>query len=97
MVGATSAASGAQRPFMRKQYRVTKEQVENLSVWNQARGGAFSRSQWEAATSMFQGACANIGAFVAAAVIPSERNAAVASAHRRKICAKAGLFLVSLW
>jgi hypothetical protein len=43
---------------------------------------------------------ANIGAFVAAAVIPSEPNAAVASGRYRRFCAAAGLifgeFVVSL-
>jgi hypothetical protein len=43
----------------------------NLSVWKQALGGAL--------------ACAN--AFVAAAFISSEPNAAVASAHCRRFCA----------
>jgi len=36
-------ASGAKRPFVRKQDPVTdQEKVESLSVWNQARGGALS-------------------------------------------------------
>jgi hypothetical protein len=35
---------------------------------------------------------ANIGAFVAAAFIPFEPNAAAASAHCRGFCAEAGLF-----
>jgi hypothetical protein len=46
---------GAKRPFVRKQDPVTdKEKVESLSIWNQARGAAFSRSQWEAAKSMLR-------------------------------------------
>jgi hypothetical protein len=71
---------GAKRPFVRKQDPVTdKEKVESLSIWNQARGAAFSRSQWEAAKSMLRWRVQTSGPSSQPRFIPSEPNAAVAS------------------
>ena len=52
--------------------------MESLSVWNRLGERALSRSQWEPRHHASV-ACANIGAFVAAAFITFEPNAAVAS------------------
>jgi hypothetical protein len=71
---------GAKRPFVRKQDPVTdEEKVESLSIWNQARGAAFSRSQWEAAKSMLRWRVQTSGPSSQPRFIPSEPNAAVAS------------------
>ena len=73
-------ASGAKRPFVRKQHPVTdKEEVESLSVWNQARGGSAWPLIVRSRAINTSVACAGFGAFVGAAFIPSEPNAAVAS------------------